>query len=325
MLFLLYAESRGLLPVNDPDRYYKKSLKKIKEDVCDELRNSGLDGMSHNAYDYWSRLESLFRIIDKGDRALNIPIYNGGLFETASNSFLTRHKIADPYIAAVIAQLTVDPDAEHTPGTTPFIDYSSLNVRHLGDIYEGLLGFHVRIAEEDIVEVKEKGKALWEKTLEVKTPPKTGRKKSRGDVYIENSKHERKATGSYYTPHYIVEYIVANAVGPVLNERLDKAKTLLSSLDSLYEKQRKQLKQPVDWKPWEHPGEAKGKHADDIVSIEHEVFEILFDIKVLDPAMGSGHFLVHTVDFLSDKIKPFLPIIPKIRLCVRSTSCGRPY
>ena len=93
LLFLLYAESRGLLPVNDPERYYKKSLKKIKEDVNDELKKSGLDRMSPNAYDYWSRLESLFRIIDKGDRALNVPIYNGGLFETSTDSFLSNHKI----------------------------------------------------------------------------------------------------------------------------------------------------------------------------------------------------------------------------------------
>lgn len=318
LLFLLYAESRGLLPVNDIDRYYKKSLKKIKEDVSDELRISGLDGMCHNAYDYWSRLESLFRIIDKGDRALNVPIYNGGLFETTSNDCLSRHKISDPYIAEATELLTVDQDAEHTPGMTPFIDYSSLNVRHLGDIYEGLLEFHVRIASDEMVEVREKGKSLWKRRSVVKEGTKTYRTKKRGEVYIENSRHERKASGSYYTPHYIVEYIVANAVGPVLAERLGRAENLLDELDTLYAKQRKQLNKPKEWKHWEHPGEPKGKHIDDIVHKENQVFETLFDIKVLDPAMGSGHFLVHTVDFISDKIITFLadypdnPVVRKI-------------
>ena len=28
----------------------------------------------------------------------------------------------------------------------------------------------------------------------------------------------------------------------------------------------------------------------------------LFDLKVLDPAMGSGHFLVEAVDFICDRI-----------------------
>ncbi len=310
LLFLLYAESRGLLPVNDSDRYYKKSLKKTKEDVNDELEKSGLDGMTYNAYDYWSRLESLFRIIDKGDRALNVPIYNGGLFETSPDSFLSKHKIPDPYIAKAIEQLTVDPDIGHTPGVTPFIDYSSLNVRHLGDIYEGLLEFHIRIANDTMVEIREKGKSFWRKRSDVKEGVKTYRSKKKGEAYIENSKHERKASGSYYTPHYIVEYIVGNTVGPVLRERRNRAESFLAELDKLYAKQRKQLNKPREWNHWEHPGEPKGKYINDIVHKENQVFETLFDIKVLDPAMGSGHFLVHTVDFISDKIITFLADYP---------------
>jgi hypothetical protein len=318
LLFLLYAESRGLLPVDDQARYYKKSLKKLKEDIAHDLSIIGLEGMSHNAFDYWSRMESLFRIIDKGDRALNIPVYNGGLFEAHPNGFLNKHKISDPFIAEAIELLTVDQDADYTPGSTPFIDYSSLSVRHLGDIYEGLLEFHVRVADEEIVEVKEKGKHLWKRSSEVKASAKTGRKKTKGDAYIENSNHERKATGSYYTPHYIVEYIVNNTVGPVLQERLGRVETLSFELDKLYEKQRKQLKKAADWKHWEHPGEAKGEHITAIVQKEHEIFVTLFDIKVLDPAMGSGHFLVHAVDFITDKVITFLadypdsPVIRKI-------------
>ncbi|HHT9105950.1 MAG TPA: Eco57I restriction-modification methylase domain-containing protein [Candidatus Wujingus californicus] len=312
LLFLLYAESRSLLPVNEQDRYYKKSLKKIKEDIARDLETTGIEGMSHKAYDYWSRLESLCRIIDKGDKALNIPIYNGGLFETPQGSFLTANKISDPLIAQAIDLLTVDLEGEYTPGQKPFIDYSSLSVRHLGDIYEGLLEFHVRIADEPMIEVKEKGKFLWKKKSEIKAGDKICSSiLEKGDVYIENSKHERKATGSYYTPHYIVEYIVKNTVCPVLEERFEKAKGILSELEVLYERQRKQLKKPNDWKHWEHPGEPKGSHIDEIVGLEKDLFETVFDIKVLDPAMGSGHFLVHTVDFITDRIITFLADYPE--------------
>ena len=65
----------------------KKSLKKLKEDIARDLETTGIENISHNAYDYWSRIESLCRIIDKGDKTLNIPIYNGGLFETPQGSF----------------------------------------------------------------------------------------------------------------------------------------------------------------------------------------------------------------------------------------------
>ena len=36
----------------------------------------------------------------------------------------------------------------------------------------------------------------------------------------------------------------------------------------------------------------------------------LFDVKALDPAMGSGHFLVEAVDFITDKALDFLNAFP---------------
>ena len=41
-----------------------------------------------------------------------------------------------------------------------------------------------------------------------------------------------------------------------------------------------------------------------------EVVDELFDIKVLDPAMGSGHFLVQAVDFITDRMLDFLNGFP---------------
>src|SRR5437588_12452472 len=41
------------------------------------------------------------------------------------------------------------------------------------------------------------------------------------EVYLSNDRAERKASGSYYTPDPIVEYIVANTVGPVLGRKLE--------------------------------------------------------------------------------------------------------
>ncbi|MEK6679160.1 MAG: hypothetical protein AABY39_07060, partial [Nitrospirota bacterium] len=323
LLFLLYAESRNLLPIEE-DGYYRVSLKKLKEDIYRDLSTIGLDKIGKRSYAYWARLEGLFDIIAKGDPALNVPIYNGGLFENnppipslekgdkgGIDSFLSLHKMPDSYLAEAMELLTVEQEGEHAPNTISFVDYSSLNVRHLGDIYEGLLEFHVEIADEEMVEVKEKGKFIWKKTSEIEAGAKTSKRKAKGEIYIENSKHERKATGSYYTPHYIVEYIVKNTVGPVLDEKIGKAKEILNELDSIYEKQRKELKRDKDWKYYEHPGEPKGKHIDEIIKKENEVFETLFDIKVLDPAMGSGHFLVHTVDSISEKIIPFLADFPE--------------
>ena len=306
LLFILYAESRNLLPVSE-DGYDKLSLSKLKKDIYQDLKTTEHDKMSMRSSVYWARLQSLFEIIAKGDPALNVPIYNGGLFETLAGEFLSMHKMPDRFLAEAIEQLTVDHEGDYKPGMIPFIDYSSLNVRHLGDIYEGLLEFHIQIAQEDIAEIREKGKSVWKKLSELKAGTKTQRLKKTGEVYIENSKHERKATGSYYTPHYIVEYIVKNTVGPVLKERLKIAKDLLSQITTASKAQKKQV---LDG----NISVLRNK----LDVLERTLFETIFDIKVLDPAMGSGHFLVHAVDYITDGIVTFLvdhpenPVIRKI-------------
>ncbi len=299
LLFILYAESRELLPVGNKN-YYRRSFSKLKHDIVKHRTESGLEGISTRDAEYWSRLKGLFKIISKGDVALNMPIYNGGLFEEPAASILVDHEIPNRFLAEAIDLLTIDREGDYATASYHFIDYSSLSVRHLGDIYEGLLEFHLRIAEEDLVEVRQKGKSIWQEASKVKASVKTFGKKEKGEVYIENSKRERRATGSYYTPHYIVEYIVDNTVGPMLDERLNEVRTLLEE----YKKETKKAKRL-------RATASIREQNNSIRELEERIFNELFDIKVLDPAMGSGHFLVHTVDYITDKIVKFLAEEPE--------------
>src|SRR5205823_9799577 len=92
------------------------------------------------------------------DPILNVPTYNGGLFNTTPDRserrehriarFLLEHKIPDRYLALAIDRLARDQD-ERTLALV-FIDYKSLEVRHLGSIYEGLLEFKLKDADEDL-------------------------------------------------------------------------------------------------------------------------------------------------------------------------------
>ena len=137
-----------------------------------------------------------------------------------------------------------------------------------------------------------KGKTAVERTL-----PK-------GAVYLENDKRERKATGSYYTPDYFVQYIVTHAVGPVLAERLDGLRTELREAQKTLRAKREKARglQRGPGKADDPEREAFLKHRD--------LVDRLFDIKVLDPAMGSGHFLVEAVDFITDRMLDFLNGFP---------------
>ena len=324
LLFLLYAESRDLLPVKEVRGYWERSLTKLKTDISEKagpIGDSVPDQLrkayraSADATELYDRLLDLFSVIDHGSRDLNVPLYNGGLFITKPDSadpaqeaetarFLVSHKIPDRYLALGLDLLTRDLDDKRQD--LVFIDYKSLGVRQLGSIYEGLLEFKVRIAQENMAVVKGK------KTEEVIPYQEASKFKKRvltigrgrnalervyqpGDVYLENDRRGRKASGSYYTPDHIVKYIVENTVGPVLAEKFDKLRPKFREAQQAYRKAvtraegfRKQGMKPDD------PAKVANTYAG--------LVDDLFDLKVLDPAMGSGHFLVEAVDFICDRI-----------------------
>src|SRR5439155_4813902 len=135
--------------------------------------------------------------------------------------FLLEHKVPDRHLALAIDHLARDPDEKTFK--LAFIDYKSLEVRHLGSIYEGLLEFKLKVAEEDLTTQADKKGETYIPLSQAKT--KKGKQAAvvvrKKEVYLSNDKFERKASGSYYTPDPIVQYIVAYTVGPVLGERLE--------------------------------------------------------------------------------------------------------
>src|SRR5205823_3723163 len=138
-----------------------------------------------------------------------------------SADLLRDHKVPDRYLALAIDRLARDQD-ERTLALV-FIDYKSLEVRHLGSIYEGLLEFKLKVADEDLTIQADKKGETYIPLSQAKA--KRGRQAEvvvqKKEVYLSNDKAERKASGSYYTPDPIVEYIVAHTVGPVVEEKLE--------------------------------------------------------------------------------------------------------
>lgn len=336
LLFLLYAESRDLLPVKETRGYWEASLNRIKEEIAAkageiyDLADSKLEkAYSASETDFYDRLSELFAVIDRGKADLNVPMYNGGLFVTFDGApplevdeteaeevraarFLSTHKIPDRYLALGLDRLARNID-EKTQSLA-MIDYKSLGVRQLGSIYEGLLEFKVRVAREKMAIVAgKKGeeivayKEAAEKKLKIKS---TGRGAARsefviqkGAVYLENDKHERKASGSYYTPDYIVKYIVQQTVGPALEAKCEALRPRLR------EAQKAHQRAVENQKAFQKMGQ-KGDDPEKTAFTFASVVDDLFDMRVLDPAMGSGHFLVEAVDFITDRLLAFLNAFP---------------
>ena len=322
LLFLLYAESRALLPVKEVRGYWEHSLTRMKEeiaaragDILDEGPAKLRKSFSADSTTLYDRLLELFAVVDRGSRDLNVPLYNGGLFitspeandhstEAESARFLLAHKIPDRYLALGLDRLARDLDQRRQ--SLVFIDYKSMGVRQLGSIYEGLLEFKVRIAPEKMAVVQGK---KTEEVIPYDEAVKTIRKvltKGRGrtaeeriyrpgDVYLENDRRERKASGSYYTPDHIVKYIVEHTLGPVLEEKFEKLRPRFRKAQQAYRDAVRRAEAFVK----------QGMKPDDpakVANTYRHLVDELFDLRVLDPAMGSGHFLVEAVDLVCDQI-----------------------
>jgi len=242
LLFLLYAEARNLLPMDNPG-YHEQSLTRLAQRAAERLDKALPLSDALHATPHYDALLALFHRVDQGDPSLGIPRYNGGLFNPTSpeNQFLERHKLSDQTVARAVDLLVRDAGQP--------VDYAYMN----------------RLAPRPDGETRQ--------------------------VVLVNDKGERKASGSYYTPDYIVEYIVQHTLEPVLDERRARFEAALDRCTDL----RRQLAHTAD------PA-ANRLLRGQLDAAEREAREAFLGIKVCDPAMGSGHFLVNAVDFLTDGI-----------------------
>ncbi len=252
LLFVLYAEDRGLLPVNE-SRYDDYGLRKrVRDDIARRMADG--DTFSAHATSYYDHLMTLSKLIDKGDASIGLPPYNGGLF--ASATLLEGARLSDATVAPIIYDLSHAGDSQEG---RRFVNYRDMSVQQLGSIYERLLE-HEPVRDVD------------------------------GKITIRPNPYARKDSGSFFTPQELVDLIVERTLKPLADERLkafeDKAAELKSRRRPKAQRKTELLK--LD------PAEA------------------VLNLKVLDPAMGSGHFLVTAVDFLSDYVAELIESVPAV-------------
>ena len=243
LLFVLFAESRALLPIHD-ERYARDySLRALIAALPATLDGDRDPARSGTREPIWPRLARLFQTLNGGDPASGVPDFSGRLFDDALHPLLARLALADGPLARMLILLGRTQQGQQ-------IDYADLAVRQLGSIYEGLLEHQaIAVAVEEMALARgPKDKAALivrsadagERRMLTRYPP--------GTVYLSNDRGERHAAGTYYTPEPVVRYLVEETLGPLV----------------------------------------AGKTPDEILHL-----------RVLDPAMGSAHFLVAAVDYLT--------------------------
>ena len=244
--FVLYAESRNLLPVDDP-KYSPISLRTM---------HTALDGYEAkpDGHDCWAALLRLFKGIRDGSPEHNLPQYDGDLFRIRPN--VDNIRVRNRFLAVAMRSLL------ETDGQA--VDYGDLGVRHLGSIYEALLEFEVRQADRNIMLLEKGGKVR-----EVESEAESTYSYKKNELYLASGAGIalRKASASFYTPNEIVAFLVGRGLKPLLEAR---QKQVAGDV-------RKYKKNPT-------------KHN------RRTCLDRILDLQVLDPAMGSGHFLVEALN-----------------------------
>jgi hypothetical protein len=132
--------------------------------------------------------------------------------------------------------------------------------------------------------------------------PKELRDQARKESQAPRNSYELAFRNQFFTPRYVVEFLTDNTLGRIWYE-MRKGET------SLKEQCRYLVRRPIEifLKDGEKPPEAAKEPRDDLsqeellkqpVYIPHRPKKDPREIKVLDPACGSGHFLLYCFDLL---------------------------
>lgn len=238
LLFILYAEDRGLLPVKD-NRYDDYALREARMAVG-ERKNAG-DTFSTVATPIWDRFSSLALMIDKGDPSVGLPPYNGGLFSATETPLLNSIRLPDSVMSEALDILSW----EQREGVRRYINYRDLSVQQLGSIYERLLEFEMKRVD--------------------------------GAFEVLPNIFARKDSGSYYTPDELVLLIIDETLAPLIDDAYAAFDTAIASLGKT------------------------DSEASKLRALEAaDPAKAITRLRVCDPAMGSGHFLVSLVDRLTN-------------------------
>lgn len=210
-LFLLYAESAGHLPMANPT-YRSKSLTRIAERAYEEQDHADAASTA-----LWDDISSLVKRMRTGHVAWGLPAYNGDLFApTAVIGAAILETAAIPDAALAPALIALARDAEN-PETG--VDFSGLEIGHLGYIYEGLLSLRLSVADRDYA---------YDAKADRYVTPASGQA---ADVAAEDllwltNEGGRKGGGVYYTRTELVRHLVRGAVGPAFDRHLAAVRDL---------------------------------------------------------------------------------------------------
>jgi hypothetical protein len=300
-VFLLFAEDRDLLPASD--LYYSNySLHGLFERLRED------DGRHHDTmdsrYGAWAQLLALFRLMYRGSPhpSLSIPARHGYLFDPDTFPFLEGRTLTSPKpplvsdgcVYRVLEKLLLLKGEK--------LSYRTLDVEQIGSVYETMMGFRMTVAAGASIALKPKKKGGAPIGLDLDAvlaeKPAERAKFIEAAADIGLTANHRKALKDADTHDAVVAALdsrVAHAATPRI---VPKGAMLLQPSD---ERRRsgshytpRSLTQPIVAKTLEPILARLGPDARP---------DQILDLKICDPAMGSGAFLVEVCRQLGKRLE----------------------
>lgn len=316
LVFLLYAEDRDLLPTHKEDGlgdlweqgYSIKTLysrllddEALNPDTMDERRGA------------WGQLLAVFRLIHQGYSGW-VARRGGKLFDPDEFAFLEGRNrgsvkdvaevlpVSDGTILRILHGLmTVEGRGLDNQKVRERLSYRSLDVESIGSVYETVMGFTAKQADERMIALKDEKKLpnfIGLETLLAQKP--TNRQKWLNGQSIKLSTKQAAAVKAAEDVDELIE-----AFGNAVDERASPKTTPIGVgvpyLQPTDERRRsgshytpRSLTEPIVRHALEPAFERIGENATP---------EAVLSLKVLDPACGSGAFLVEACRQLGARLE----------------------
>ncbi|HFE65991.1 MAG TPA: hypothetical protein ENJ93_01905, partial [Chloroflexi bacterium] len=264
LIFLFVAEDRDLLLLPEADEQARSRYTAYYS--AGRLRRLAEARRGGPHPDLYRTLRRVFFLLRAGYPDLGLPALGSFLFSDRSTPALDELDIANSDLLNAIRALTFTIES----GVRRPVDYKNLGAEELGSVYESLLELHPFLNIEA---------AAF--TLELAAGS------------------ERKTTGSYYTPASLITSLLDSALEPVIADRLagtrwdaDDAEGTLINADKKVKKVKKDKKDQKKSAKIRASSALSAPHPTSSAPHPTSAEEAILSIKVVDPACGSGHFLI---------------------------------
>jgi len=311
LVFLLYAEQRDLLP-NDETfvRFY--SLAGLHERLREDAAQYP-DTMDQR-YGAWAQLTVLFRMIHDGAKSgeMDLPSRQGALFDPDRFEFLERVLTEDGTESGgqVIAPLVPDGTVYRVLEKLLVLDgekisYRALDVEQIGSVYETMMGFRLETATGISVSIKAAKKNGAPSTIDIEALLAADPAKRRKWIQDRTDRKITDKVNRAVREANAVDEIYA-ALEPVVDKAATPDRVPPGALILQPSEERRRSGSHYTPRTLTEPIVRKtlGPVLDELQEKGggHLTPQQILEIKVCDPAMGSGAFLVEACRQLGDAL-----------------------